>query len=207
MAPYDTDAPLELQVRQSVESSLHNFTIQGHGPPYIDCLILHVPLETHDDMMTVWKTLESYVPDKVRHLGISNVTLNGLRVLMMSVNIKPAVVQNPWCRQTGYAIELREFCMEQGIIFQAFWTLSANHHLARGEHVRKLADSAGVSHPSAYYSLVLGLGNISILDGTTSEQHMKEDLAGIEKVGAYADGSGRTAWLEAQTNFKRAVRY
>lgn len=205
MAPFDKDAPLELQVRQSLESSLRNFTIQGHDP-YIDCLILHVPLETHGDMMTVWKTLESYVPYSVRHLGISNVTINGLRALMMSASIKPAVVQNPWCRQTGYAIELREFCMEQGIIFQAFWTLSANSFFMLHEYVLKLADSAGVSNPAAAYSLILGLGNISILDGTTSETHMREDLAGIETVGAYADGSGRAAWLEAQEYFERALR-
>lgn len=207
MAPYDTDAPLELQVRRSVESSLRNFTIQGHAPPYIDCLILHVPLETHDDTMAVWKALESYVPSSVRHLGISNVTLDGLRVLMMSANIKPAVVQNPWCRQTGYATELREFCMEQGIIFQAFWTLSANSSLMLHEHVLKLANSAQVSKPAAVYSLILGFGNISILDGTSSETHMREDLAGIDNVGAYADGSGRAVWLEAQEHFKRALCY
>lgn len=39
--------PLLLQVRQSLASSLHNL-----GTDYIDSLVLHSPMRTHDQSMT-----------------------------------------------------------------------------------------------------------------------------------------------------------
>lgn len=57
----------------------------------------------------------------------------------------------------------------------------------------------------AYYSLVLGLGSLAILDGTTSEAHMVQDLEGIEKVGVWAEGDGTADWEAALAGFKEMV--
>ncbi|TFB04830.1 hypothetical protein CCMA1212_003070 [Trichoderma ghanense] len=204
ITPYDINAPLADKVHQSVQSSLENFTVEGQEP-YLDSLVLHSPLETMQETVTVWKTLESYTPHKIRHLGISNTTLPIVAALVSDMTVKPAVVQNRFHNKTGYEKDLRTFCREHKIVFQSFWTVSANRHLLQSSPVREVAQKAGVGAVPAFYSLVLGLEGTTILDGTTSETHMIDDLEGIEVVGAWAEGEGADDWDFALRGFKQLI--
>lgn len=202
--PYDLDAPLVDKVHQSVRSSLEYFTTQGQEP-YLDSVVMHSPMNTIEETITAWKTLETYVPSKIRNLGISNTTLPVLQALNNAATIKPSVVQNRFHAETAFEIGLRAYCREQEIVFQSFWTLSANPRLARASPVVEVAEKSGVAPVAAYYALVLGLDGITILDGTTNEVHMKEDLEGIDVVGAWAEGDGAADWASALANFRRVI--
>lgn len=94
-------------------------------------------------------------------------------------------------------------------VYQSFWTLTGNRSLATRSFppVARLADAAGVDPEVAWYSLVLGLGNVSVLDGTTSEAHMHADLEGVAAVEAFAASSeeGRGIWYECLGAFRRAI--
>ncbi|KFA50299.1 hypothetical protein S40293_03311 [Stachybotrys chartarum IBT 40293] len=205
ITPYDINASLADKVRQSVNSSLKNFTIAGQEP-YLDSLVLHSPLDTLEETITVWETLEDFVPQQIRNLGISNTSQHVLDVTYSKMKIKPAVVQNRFHERTRYETELRASCQDKGIVFQSFWTLTANSALLKSYPVSKVAEGAGVDRVAAYYSLVLGLGKMVILDGTTNEAHMTEDLKGIEKVGQWAEGEGVNVWASALKEFKKAIR-
>ncbi|KAF7549432.1 hypothetical protein G7Z17_g6384 [Cylindrodendrum hubeiense] len=202
--PYDMDAPLVDKVHQSVRSSLEYFTTQGQEP-YLDSVVMHSPMDTVEETITAWKTLETYVPGKIRNLGISNITLTVLQALNGAATVKPSVVQNRFHAETGFETSLRAYCREQGIIFQSFWTFSANPRLARAKPVGEVAEKSGVAPVAAYYALVLGLEGITILDGTTNEAHMKDDLEGIDVVGAWAEGGGAADWASALTSFKELI--
>jgi len=211
--PYDPKAELEEQVRQSVESSLENFRTDGQEEePYLDCLVLHSPLPTIEETVRVWKAMAAYVPRQVRNLGISNVSLPVLRALCEVAKHegealpKPAVVQNR-LRMGHYQPELYAFCRDEGIVFQSFWTLTANPNLLKSTAAVVVAKAADVSAPVALYSLLLGLERFAILDGTTSEEHMREDLEGIEKVGLWAEAEGKEVWEESLAHLKQAVGY
>uniref|UniRef100_A0A8H7TP15 NADP-dependent oxidoreductase domain-containing protein n=1 Tax=Bionectria ochroleuca TaxID=29856 RepID=A0A8H7TP15_BIOOC len=128
--PYSTDSPIQEQVRQSLQSSLENFKVDGQTP-YLDSVVIHSPYADFGDTLAVWKTLEEYTPDTIRNLGISNTDLDTLKMLHEQAQVKPAVVQNRFYNGTAYEVELREFCNSRGIIFQSFWTLSANPKLAK----------------------------------------------------------------------------
>lgn len=193
------------KVHQSVRSSLKSFTVQEQAEPYLDSLVMHSPLDTTQETLTAWRTLESYVPHQIRNLGISNVTLPILQAITREATVKPAVVQNRFHDHTGYEVDLRAFCKENDIIFQSFWTLSANPALVKSSPVANVARETGVDIPAAYYSLVLGLEGVTILDGTTNEGHMREDLEGIEKIGVWADGEGATSWAAALAEFKAMI--
>jgi aryl-alcohol dehydrogenase-like predicted oxidoreductase len=66
--PYDSRLPLAQQVAKSVAVSLSNLQSS-----YIDSLVLHSPLRTHEETMTVWRAFEAAVASgQVRQLGISN---------------------------------------------------------------------------------------------------------------------------------------
>lgn len=116
--------------------------------------------------------------------------------------VKPAVVQNRFFHREGFAAPIREFCSNNGIIFQSFWTLSGNPKHVQSQPVQDVAANAGVNLAAAYYCLVLGLENITILDGTTSDEHMQQDLEGLEKVGVWAEGDGAAAWKTTLEDFK-----
>ncbi|KAI1107334.1 Aldo/keto reductase [Jackrogersella minutella] len=206
--PYDPNAPLEEQVHSSVASSLQNFTYTDSEDPYIDSFVLHSPLRTLSDTVKVWKTLETYVPHKIKQLGISNAPLQAVLDLCSSpeILVRPACVQNRFYASTGWECHLRAYCRMKGIAFQSFWTLSGNPRILGGSVVQRLATSAGVEAPVALYALVLGLGGTTVLDGTTSEAHMKDDLKGIELIEGFAQSElGEPIWSECLTGFKRLI--
>jgi diketogulonate reductase-like aldo/keto reductase len=167
-------------------SSLSNFNfadVSGHDDekePYIDTLVLHSPMPTMAETLEVWQTLEQFVPGEIRNLGISNCNLFTLMELYERSNIKPVVVQNRFYADTKFDIGLRKFCEEKGIIYEAFWTLTANPSLLRSLEVRQLSDAFGISPQAALYCLVLGLGKVTILNGTTNPETMVEDWRAIK---------------------------
>ncbi|KAI5862341.1 Aldo/keto reductase [Durotheca rogersii] len=206
--PYDPQAPLEEQVHASVASSLRNFAGADSDGSYVDSLVLHSPLRTLPDTVKVWKTLETYVPRRIRQLGISNTTLEVVDYLYTSpdITVRPACVQNRFYPATRWEVGLRKYCRERDIKFQTFWTLSGNPQLLRSAPVRKLANSANVEPPVALYALVLGLGGTAVLDGTTSETHMRDDLRGIEIVKDHAESEeGRPIWSECLGGFRQLI--
>lgn len=199
------DAPLDERVHQSLQSSLKNFTIEGEEP-YLDSVVIHSPLDTIDESMIVWKTLESYHPHIIRNIGISNVDIDTLEEIDELATVKPALVQNNFHPRTGFAYEIRDFCRRNNAIYQSFWTYSGNQKLADMKPTQIVAQGAGVDRVVAYYCLVLGLENVTILDGTTNEDHMKTDLEGIEKVGLWAEGEGAADWAKALEAFRKLIR-
>ncbi|KAF6842309.1 putative aldo/keto reductase [Colletotrichum musicola] len=172
---------------------------------YLDCVLLHAPYPAYEDTLLAWRALESYVPHRIRTIGISNVDLDELRTLCDDASVKPVVVQNRLNPKEAYNTPVRIFCRERGINFQSFWTLTANPGLVKSDIVGNVAAAVGVSNEVAMYGLVLGLGGVSVLDGTTNESRMKGDLEGVEKVAAWAAGEGSTVWQESLGAFKSVL--
>lgn len=174
--PYDPKAPLERQVEQSHAASLANLRTT-----HLDCLVLHSPLSAFEQTLSVWRTFERFVDaGSVRALGISNCyDLPVLERLWHDARVRPRVVQNRFYQDTGYDREIRAFCRERGLVYQSFWTLSANPHLLAHEHVQRLANGHGVTPEQVLFRALTELGVVP-LTGTTSEQHMREDLAIFE---------------------------
>ncbi|MDH4943736.1 aldo/keto reductase [Sulfurimonas sp. C5] len=170
--PYDKNAPLETQVFQSFEQSKINLQTN-----YIDSYILHSPLFPFQNLLKVWNSMEKLVHQgEVKQLGISNCyDLTTLKRLYEASEIKPAVLQNRFYKDTDYDVELRNFCNANNIQYQSFWSLSANPHLLESEPVIRAAMKHGVEAAQILYAFLIS-ENIVPLDGTTSEQHMIDDL-------------------------------
>lgn len=171
--PYDTTVSLEAQVAQSIEVSLRNLAVER-----IDSLILHSPLPRFSDTMTAWRAMETaHAAGKVRQLGISNCYEPALfERLCKESTTKPAVLQNRFYRESGYDRELRRFCIDRQVVYQSFWTLSANGHLLRSGPVQNAAAAHGWTPAQVLYRALTQTGVVPLI-GTTSQQHMREDLA------------------------------
>lgn len=202
--PYDPQASITEQVHASVASSLRNLRhddADGESA-YLDCLVMHSPFPTMPETREAWRAMESHVPSSVRTLGISNCyDTPVLRELYDLAVVKPAVVQNRFYKHTGYDREIRAFCEEKQIRYQSFWTLTANPSLLRSEPVGVVAQQVGVRRPVALYGLVLGLGNVSVLDGTRNKERMDEDLAAMEAIKKWSESNGKI-WQQTQTAFQ-----
>lgn len=184
--PYDPTTSVAEQVHASIKSSLRNLrpsdAPESTDNSYIDMLILHSPLATRAQTLEAWMTFESYVPSRIRNLGISNCTLSLVKELSSQVTVKPAAVQNRFYSSTQFDVPLRAFCRDHDILYQSFWTLTANPDLIKSDAVQQLASRADVSPAAALYCLVMGLKSTVLLNGTTNRDHMTADLAAPKKV-------------------------
>ena len=170
--PYDRNAPLPHQVAQSVAVSLINLRTD-----YLDCVLLHSPLPTMTQTQSAWRALEGLVDGgQVRQIGISNCyRLDDLNGLYESGRIKPAVVQNRFYADTNYDHDIRAYCDQQKIIYQSFWTLSANPQLLADKSMTTPAATYRRSPAQILFRYLTQIGVVP-LTGTKSETHMREDL-------------------------------
>lgn len=170
--PYDLHASLAEQVAQSFEASKKNLKVS-----YVDSLVLHSPLDTMDSLLMVWQAMESICRQgEAKQLGISNCYhLDTLKALYEKASIKPAVVQNRFYKQTHYDAELRKWCQERQIIYQSFWTLTANPDLLLHPVVQMAARTLQKTEAQILFRFLTQIGIVP-LTGTCSETHMKQDL-------------------------------
>lgn len=174
--PYDKMAPLSQQVEQSFAKSCQNL-----GTSYLDSLVLHSPMQTFEDTMIVWRTLEGiYNRGGIKAIGISNTyDLRTLRRLYESATIKPSFLQNRFYQKSGYDKDIRAFCKEHGIQYQSFWSLTANPHILSSSSVTKLVRKYSKTREQIFFRFLQTIGIVP-LTGTTSQEHMTEDLAASE---------------------------
>lgn len=171
--PYHPDAPLPEQVAQSFATTQKNL-----GTDHVDSLVLHSPLSRWDQLLIVWRAMEA-IHDRggARQLGISNCYDPVLfQRLHQEARVKPSVLQNRFYADTGYDKELRAFCRERGIVYQSFWTLTANPHILQSRVVQDLARKHQRSAEQIFFRFLTQIGIVP-LTGTTSDQHMQDDLS------------------------------
>lgn len=173
---------------------------------YIDCIILHSPLKNLTLTLEAWRAMEKFVPHKVLALGVSNVSLAILTSLYKSATIKPSVVQNRFFPGTAFDSPIRQFCRERNIIYQAFWTLSANPELLFSDPVSLIARSVPIAIETALYGLIIGIGNIAVLNGTTAESRMASDREGLARLEQWkVEESNAATWRSALEAFGRLI--
>ncbi|MBI3297007.1 MAG: aldo/keto reductase [Elusimicrobia bacterium] len=174
--PYDPSAPLASQVAQSFAASLKNL-----GTDRLDSWVLHAPMRTFDETLTVWEAMEKvHRAGGAKALGISNCyELDSLKALYESAAVKPSVVQNRFYAKTGYDVGLRAWCGDNGLTYQSFWTLTANPHILSHPVLQTIARDRRKT-PEQILLRFLTQQGVVPLTGTTSERHMKEDLEALD---------------------------
>ena len=177
--PYNRDDSLPDQVKTSLQVSLQNLKTN-----YIDSLVLHSPLHTLEETMTVWQTMESFVDDgKVKQLGISNCyDFELFQSLYEQARIKPKVLQNRFYSESNFDTALRAFCKENGVTYQSFWTLTASRHALASPEIEEWAMRMNLTPQQLMFAFLMSLGYISPLSGTTSLKHMAHDVAIMERM-------------------------
>lgn len=173
--PYDVNASLTTQVKQSFESSLSHLHTD-----YLDSYVLHGPyyrrgLAAED--WEIWAAMEQlYESGHTKMIGISNVSAEQLSLLCEKAKHKPMVVQNRCYAAFGWDQSVREICRAHRIIYQGFSLLTANREVFADPAIRAMAGRYGMGLAQLVFRFAMQIGMLP-LTGTTSVQHMKEDLA------------------------------
>ncbi|MDF2634033.1 MAG: hypothetical protein K0R78_907 [Pelosinus sp.] len=109
---------------------------------YLDLYLIHWPVK--GKYKDTWRALESiYNEGRVRAIGVSNFHVHHLKDLFQSSTIKPMINQvefHPYLTQK----ELRAFCKEQGIQFEA-WSPLMQGKLLDNPTLQGIADQYGKS--------------------------------------------------------------
>jgi diketogulonate reductase-like aldo/keto reductase len=173
--PYDPAATLSVQVAQSMASSLAHL-----GTDYVDSYVLHGPASNYDWTdadAEVWEAMRrERDAGRTRVLGVSNVSLGHLEQLAASGAELPAYVQNRCYARLGWDRGIRQFCRERNIAYQGFSLLTANQEVVHHPLIARLAASAEATPAQIVFSFARAVG-ILPLTGTSSAEHMKQDLA------------------------------
>jgi diketogulonate reductase-like aldo/keto reductase len=172
--PYDPAAPIAVQVEQSFESSITHLGVET-----IDSYVLHGPtrpagLSAAD--WEAWRAMEAvHESGRTRLLGVSNVGLDQLQMLCNESRVRPHFVQNRCFAVQGWDRAIRQFCAENGILYQGFSLLTANRPALAGAELAEIANRHGRTASQIIFRFALDAGMIP-LTGTTSAEHMRQDL-------------------------------
>ena len=176
--PYDSSGSYGDQVRQSFTSSLAHL-----GVDVIDSYVLHGPsgrFELSEADVEVWRAMEALHDEKkARLLGTSNTNVQQLKELCHRARVKPAFIQNRCFARDGWDLEVRRFCRANDIVYQGFSLLTANRHELASPTIQNMVERTGFTTAQLVFSFALHVGMIP-LTGTTSEDHMREDLASLD---------------------------
>jgi len=172
--PYDPNADLATQVRQSFASSLEHLRVDS-----IDSYVLHGPASgrglTAGDF-EVWRAMEELqAAGRTRFLGISNVALDQIEELWKHAVVPPSFVQNRCFASLGWDRAVRAFCRAKGIVYQGFSLLTANDRELQHPAFLRLVARLGKTPAQVVFRFAHEVG-ILPLTGTTDVEHMREDL-------------------------------
>ena len=176
--PYDPAARLAVQVEQSMASSLEHL-----GTDYVDSYLLHGPASGYgwtEADAEVWEAMRRQRDaGRTRFLGVSNVSLQHLQHMIAAGAELPAFVQNRCFAVTGWDREVRRFCREHKVLYQGFSLLTANVDVLEHSLITGLAAKADVTPARVIFAFARQVGMLP-LTGTSSAEHMKQDLASRE---------------------------
>ncbi|MER5349013.1 aldo/keto reductase [Kitasatospora sp. NPDC002551] len=160
-------------IRQQAELSLRRLRVER-----IDLLQLHridpeVPLA---DQIGALKQLQD--EGKVRHIGLSEVTVEELR---QALEIAPiATVQNWYNLATRQHDPVVDFTAERGIAFMPFFPIAIGGHAGEDSPVTEVAREIGATPAQTALAWLLHRSpNILPIPGTTSEKHLVENLGAL----------------------------
>jgi diketogulonate reductase-like aldo/keto reductase len=175
--PYDPAATLSVQVAQSLASSLQHL-----GTDHVDSFVLHGPASRSHWTTADFETWQAMVKERdagrTRLLGVSNISLDQLQQMARAHAEPPAFVQNRCYARLGWDREVRAFCREHNIIYQGFSLLTANQQVVRHPTIAALAAEINATPAQIIFAFARQIGMLP-LTGTSSAEHMKQDLASL----------------------------
>lgn len=148
-------------------------TLERLDTDYIDLLLIHQPAGNY---VAGYRQMErAYKESKVKAIGLSNFTAEGIKEILEVCEVKPAILQtevHPYSQEK----ELKEFLAKEGIVIQAWYPLGHGDAALIKEPVfTKLAEKYGKSNAQIILRWHVQAGNV-VIPGSKNLDHIKANL-------------------------------
>jgi aryl-alcohol dehydrogenase-like predicted oxidoreductase len=172
--PYDKPAEL----REGIEDNLRSLGTEQLAAVNLRLMDDTAPDGKFDDQLTAM--IEARDEGLIGGVGLSNVTLEHLLHAVERTEI--TCVQNPLNLVDRTSMPVLEECTSRGIAFVPFFPLgsgfSADNPVLGNEHVLEIAARVGRTPAQVALAWTLALApNVLLIPGTSSVQHLEENLA------------------------------
>lgn len=148
-------------------------TLERLDTDYIDLLLIHQPAGNY---LAGYRQMEkAYQEGKVKAIGLSNFTIDGIREIINQCKVKPAILQtevHPYAQEK----ELKEFLAKENIVIQAWYPLGHGDATLIQEPVfTKLAEKYGKTNAQVILRWHVQAGNV-VIPGSKNPDHIKANL-------------------------------
>ncbi|MDQ0924882.1 2,5-diketo-D-gluconate reductase A [Pseudarthrobacter sp. W1I19] len=166
---------------QGYESTLAAFeeSMDRLGLKTLDLYLIHWMQPKQDKYVDTWKALiELQKRGRVKSIGVSNFTVEGLQRLIDETGVVPAIHQielHPYFSQR----ELREFGASKGILTQAWSPLGQGGELLEDPAVAAIAAKHGATPAQVVIAWHLAIGNV-VIPKSVTESRIRENFAALD---------------------------
>ncbi|MFD5278641.1 aldo/keto reductase [Pseudarthrobacter sp. NPDC058362] len=166
---------------QGYESTLAAFedSMDRLGLETLDLYLIHWMQPKQDKYVDTWKALiELQKRGRVRSIGVSNFTAEGLQRLIDETGVVPAIHQielHPYFGQR----ELREFGAAKGILTQAWSPLGQGGELLEDPTVADIAAKHQATPAQVVIAWHLAIGNV-VIPKSVTESRIRENFAALD---------------------------
>ncbi|NYD78755.1 aldo/keto reductase [Arthrobacter cupressi] len=165
---------------QGYESTLEAFesSLDRLGLATLDLYLIHWMQPKRDKYVDTWKALiELQKSGRVKSIGVSNFSKEGLQRLIDETGVVPAIHQielHPFFNQA----ELREFNAANGILTQAWSPLGQGGELLADETIAGIAAKHGATPAQVVIAWHLAIGNV-VIPKSVTESRIVENFAAL----------------------------
>ena len=166
---------------QGYESTLRAFeeSMERLGLETLDLYLIHWMQPKQDKYVDTWKALiELQKQGRVKTIGVSNFTKEGLQRLIDETGVVPAINQvelHPFFNQA----ELREFNASKGILTQAWSPLGQGGKLLESAVIGQIAAKHGATPAQVVIAWHLAIGNV-VIPKSVTESRIRENYAALD---------------------------
>jgi 2,5-diketo-D-gluconate reductase A len=166
---------------QGYESTLKAFeeSMERLGLETLDMYLIHWQQPKQDKYVDTWKALiELQKQGRVKTIGVSNFTKEGLQRLIDETGVVPAINQielHPFFSQA----ELREFNASKGILTQAWSPLGQGGELLESPVIAQIAAKHGATPAQVVIAWHLAIGNV-VIPKSVTESRIRENYAALD---------------------------
>lgn len=165
---------------QGYESTLAAFeeSMDRLGLETLDLYLIHWQQPKQDKFVDTWKALiELKRRGRVKSIGVSNFTVEGLQRIIDETGVVPVINQvelHPFFNQA----ELRAFNASKGILTQAWSPLGQGGELLENATVAEIAARHGATPAQVVIAWHLAIGNV-VIPKSVTESRIQENFAAL----------------------------
>ncbi|MBT8163101.1 MULTISPECIES: aldo/keto reductase [Arthrobacter] len=165
---------------QGYEATLAAFekSLDLLGLEKLDLYLIHWMQPKQDKFVDTWKALiELQKRGRVKSIGVSNFTKDGLQRLIDETGVVPAIHQvemHPFFNQS----ELREFGASKGILTQAWSPLGQGGELLENATIAEIAAKHTATPAQVVIAWHLAIGNV-VIPKSVTESRIQENFAAL----------------------------